>query len=134
MHLIDANVWLEALFDTKYSDESEKYLTAVGEGKYRALFDLFHVDAVAVSMERAGLEKNQIRSFLTDLKRFRSLKLVDVGIYGRIKAASRKENLELDDQILLQIYQDYQTDCLVSYDTDFDQADEIKRREPGEIV
>ncbi|MFB6245532.1 MAG: type II toxin-antitoxin system VapC family toxin [Candidatus Nanohaloarchaea archaeon] len=133
MHLIDANVFLEAQLSQKNSDEAAEYLRQVSKGKHRARVTFHHVDAVAIRMETYGSSREKISSFYRSLRDYRGLELVRLDLSQRSEAC-KISDLDFDDGLVVTAFRELDADLLVSYESDFDDVDGIKRKEPPEVV
>lgn len=134
MHLIDANIFLELNLGQQNSGKARKYLSKVGKGEISAIITLFHADTVALRMETNEMDRSSIKQFYNDLTRFKGLEVIETGLFNRIKSIENFGKTEIDDSMILQTYQDYDVDILVSYDDDFDSFEDIDRKTPSEVL
>ena len=135
MHTIDANIFLEVELGQERSEECEKLLDAVAQGKMQAVISDFHVDSIIIVMESHGIDHETIRKFLVSLTKYSGLQVYYSSLDDRIKATNymRDHKLDFDDAFCVQCAIANQS-TIISFDRDFDKVSNVKRLEPKDLL
>ena len=134
--LIDANIFLELQLEQSRSAECKEFLSLVSSGKVEAATTDFILDSIAVVMEDKKATPEDIRKFFVSLSLFKGLYIHNLDLRGRIAAAQKMadENLDFDDSTSIVAMEEMKIKEIVSLDRDFEGVKGITRVEPREVV
>ena len=134
--LIDANIFLELQLEQSRSAECKEFLSLVSNGKMEAATTDFILDSIAVVMEDKKATPEDIRKFFISLSLFKGLYIHNLDLRGRIAAAQKMadENLDFDDSTSIVAMEEMKIKEIVSLDRDFEGVKGITRVEPREVV
>jgi len=133
LYFLDANIFLELLLEQQNADHCERFLTRIKDGKDEALITDFLVDAIVLVLERHGKGSAELATFISSLLAYKSLRIYFLSLADRLFATRHMKEFELDfdDATTYQAMKRMNINTLVSFDTDFDSIDGIKRIEPN---
>ena len=134
--LIDANIFLELQLEQSRSAECKEFLSLVSSGKVEAATTDFILDSIAVVMEDKKATPEDIRKFFVSLSLFKGLYIHNLDLRGRIAAAQKMadEDLDFDDSTSIVAMEAMNIKKIVSLDRDFDGIRGIARVEPRQAI
>ncbi len=134
--LIDSNIFLENQLSQKKAKQCDKFLKEVKKGKINAYITSFHIDAISIIMESYGSSWREIMTFLSSLYMYEGLSIINqsTGQKTRSCLLMKEHGLDFDDSIALQSMIDSDIEKIVSFDTDFDNIENIERIEPEKAL
>lgn len=132
--LLDSNIFIETLLAQERGRACRRLLERVRDGEIKATVTDFHIDSVAIVIENYGKDWRELNLFLSSLLRYKGLTIYPLDLASRIMATylMRDHKLDLDDALAAQALRELSTDTIISYDSDFDRVQWIKRVTPEE--
>ena len=134
MFLVDTNIFLEVLLLQPRTEECEKLLSLLRDGKKTGLITDFTVHSIIVIMNNVN-KLNELRIFLSSLTAYKGLSIYHTNINDEIKAAeiAIQNSLDMDDAIQYTTALAINAEAIISFDKHFNNL-KTPRKEPHQIT
>lgn len=134
MYLVDTNIFLEVLLSGGRKKPCKRFLGMLRDGKRSGVITDFTVHSIIVIMEGFG-RLNELKKFLYSLTAYKGLHVFLTGLSIEVKAVklALKGKLDMDDAIQYSSALSIGAECIVSYDTHFDNL-KVPRKTPEDLA
>lgn len=137
MYFIDTNIFLRALIDDHKTQHKDTiaFLRQIKMNSQSAVTAGLVLAEIAWTLKSYyGLTRKEVATSLYGIHNLRGLRIVDSYNYSQALEQYTLHNVKYIDTVIASIPEVAdKTWCVISYDTDFDKLNVI-RKEPGEVI
>ena len=133
---VDANIFLEVFLLDKNWEGAKRFLENVASGKIEAVTSDFIVYSIFLQIQNKVKSTEAMKNFvkfLGNMRGLRTLHFTPSILMGCVQTME-KYGLDFDDSMQAAFMNAFGIKELVSFDSDFDKIDWIKRAEPKDIL
>ena len=129
---IDANVYLEFLLKQEKAEKAKTFITKVSNSKGESFISDFNLDSIMIVLYRNSIPVETMEDFLLEVINSSGINVYETTMKDRLEAIKlmQKYSLDYEDALTLQAASATGSKEIVSFDSHFDNIEEIKRIEP----